>query len=133
MFRISTFVSLAALAGVLWMLLQNEEQRQADQFFGVVDWVSDGDTFQIEGYPWPIRLWGVDAPERETLAGIRARAFVTDLILGEVLACEKVVVDKYRRTVARCSLGDDDLSLVILAAGHGVEMCGFTRGALGGC
>lgn len=133
MFRLSTALSVLAFAGLVWMLFEQDKMREAAVFGGKVTWVSDGDTFQIEGHDWPVRLWGVDAPERDTVEGVAAREFVTDLILGQRLDCQKVVVDRFRRTVARCRVNDEDLSPLILEAGHGVEMCSFTGGELGYC
>lgn len=106
---------------------------ETETFSGRVTWVSDGDTFKMSNHKRAIRIWGIDAPERDTQAGQAARAFVTHLIKGKPLHCEVVVVDKYKRTVATCCLNDKDIALIILDAGHAVEYCNFSNGYHGYC
>lgn len=130
---LSFLLNIAIVSGLVWGTVERQRQREAARFSGVVDWVSDGDTFQIADYPWPIRIWGVDAPERDTPEGQAARDFLDGLIRNQTVTCEKVAVDRYRRTVARCSLDGAGLSLALLNAGHGSEMCRFTGGELGFC
>ncbi len=110
-----------------------QSNRETARFTGVVEWVSDGDTIRIQGHEFPIRIWGVDAPERDTAAGQTAREFMTTLVKSKVVECTKVAVDKYRRTVAKCSINGRSLSSLLLENGHGVEMCRFTGGQLGHC
>ncbi|PIB24150.1 hypothetical protein BFP76_02645 [Amylibacter kogurei] len=104
-----------------------------EQFSGVVKWVSDGDTFLVDGHDWPVRVWGIEAPERDTDAGVTSRAYLTDKIKGQVVRCDKVVVDQYRRSVARCYLGDTDIGAMMIAAGQAQEYCSFSDGAYGTC
>lgn len=129
----SELLSLAtclALAGALW----GWSSARSDALIkGKVAWVYDGDTYQIEGHGPRIRLWGVDTPERGTALGDAAYAFVKDRLTGKQLTCRRKAVDRYQRTVARCDLEGQDLGVLILEAGHGQEMCRFTRGALGTC
>lgn len=128
----SQLLTLLLLVGVLGAVFAPPKPR-GEVFEGRVTWVSDGDTFKIEGHNWPIRLWGVDAPERDTEKGQIARDYVSAKIKGRVVSCEKVVVDKYKRTVAKCFVDGASLAKDLLNKGHGVEMCSFTRGALGTC
>ncbi|WGI22186.1 thermonuclease family protein [Amylibacter sp. IMCC11727] len=102
-------------------------------FSGRVTWVSDGDTFKMSEHRWAIRIWGIDAAERDTPKGKAARAFVTNLIKGKRLNCDLVVVDKYKRTVATCYLGGKDIAPMILDAGHAEEYCSFSNGYYGYC
>lgn len=120
---------IAALAGLIFAAPDTRE----NDFSGTVEWVSDGDTIRISGHKWPIRLWGIDAPERDTPEGKAAQSFARTAWNNRAVTCTKRAVDKYRRTVASCRLGEDDLSQAILAAGHATEMCRFTGGALGHC
>ena len=130
---VSPLLSLVLFAGLALLLVQGAAKTRANQIEGVVSFVNDGDTFQIAGHAYSIRLWGIDAPERDTQAGQNAQAFMRSLIRGKTLRCQKKAVDKYRRTVARCYLGEDDISKLALNAGHGVEMCRFTSNAYGTC
>ena len=106
---------------------------ETESFSGRVTWVSDGDTFKVEDHKWAVRVWGIDAPERDTAAGQDARTFVTKLIKDKLLRCEIVVVDKYKRTVATCYLNGKDIAPIILDAGHAVEYCSFSNGYYGYC
>ena len=106
---------------------------ETETFAGRVTWVSDGDTFKLSEHRWAVRIWGIDAPERDTQAGQDARTFVTQLIKGKPLRCDFVVVDKYKRTVATCYLNNRDIAPIILEAGHAVEYCSFSRGYYGYC
>ncbi|WP_229802187.1 thermonuclease family protein [Paramylibacter ulvae] len=102
-------------------------------FSGVVKWVTDGDTFLVDGHDWPVRVWGIDAPERDTDAGVTSRAYLTDMIKGQVVRCDKVVVDQYKRTVARCYQGDNDIGAMMIATRQAQEYCSFSNGAYGTC
>jgi endonuclease YncB( thermonuclease family) len=128
----SSILTAIVFAIFVWFLA-HEEPPSRETFGGTVNWVTDGDTFKIQGYPWPIRIWGIDAPERDTNAGVTARVFVERLIKGQNLTCEKVVVDRYQRTVAKCFLGDQDIARLILGASHAREYCSFSNGFYGRC
>lgn len=128
----SSILSLLILVGVAYISWATPE-RDVEAFSGRVTWVSDGDTFKVSGHNWPIRVWGLDAPERDTSKGEASRAFVTDLVKGKTVTCEKVVIDKYKRTVAKCFLGEDDIASMVLDAGFAQEYCSFTRGYYGHC
>jgi endonuclease YncB( thermonuclease family) len=106
---------------------------ETETFSGRVTWVSDGDTFKMADHRWAIRIWGIDAPERDTAAGQEARVFVTKLIKNKMLRCEFVVIDKYKRTVASCYLNGKDIAPIILNEGHAVEYCSFSQGYYGNC
>ncbi len=78
--------------------------------------VTDGDSLRIDGER--IRLWGMDAPELGQKCqklgvsydcGITAREALISLIGNSQVKCEKVNTDRYRRTVARCSVDGADL------------------------
>lgn len=128
----SSILSLLILVGVAYISWATPK-RDVEAFSGRVIWVSDGDTFKVSGHNWPIRVWGLDAPERDTSKGEASRAFVTDLVKGKTVTCEKVVIDKYKRTVAKCFLGEDDIASMVLDAGFAQEYCSFTRGYYGHC
>lgn len=77
--------------------------------------IIDGDTIEIHGTR--IRLWGIDAPEHDQLCrgdtsepyrcGNHAANELATFIVGKTVHCEPVDVDRYGRTVARCSAGVD--------------------------
>jgi endonuclease YncB( thermonuclease family) len=88
--------------------------------------VGDGDTYNGVGYRAPIRVWGMNAPElrdrdkAETVPGMRARAFVADLLAAasNKAACRPIEWDRYCRVVASCTTGNGkDITLETLKAG----------------
>lgn len=91
-----------------------------------VAFASDGDTI-VGVSPYPaIRLWGMNAPELrdaqkgETIAGMKARALVADLlaIADHKVACQPIEWDGYCRIVASCTTGKGtDITKAVLDAG----------------
>lgn len=88
--------------------------------------VIDGDTLDIHGKR--IRLIGIDAPEsrqtctaKDTGATIRcgqiAAFHLADMIGAASLRCETSGRDKYRRTLARCSLRGQDIGGMMVRGG----------------
>jgi endonuclease YncB( thermonuclease family) len=131
---LSSFFSITLLVGLASLLyFAHENPKPNPSFSGNVTWVSDGDTFKVAGHKWPVRVWGIDAPERDTPEGQTARDYLTKWIKGKPVTCETVVVDKYRRTVAKCFLGEIDIARRMLKIGQAKEFCSFTRGVYGYC
>lgn len=98
--------------------------------------VTDGDTIRIGDER--IRLWGIDAPEIRqdcTMAdgtiniGHAARNHLVALIGGRDVVCERLDVDRYGRTVARCSAGGLDLGALMVADGWAWDYAEYSRGA----
>lgn len=86
--------------------------------------VSDGDTFTLSSET-RIRLFGIDAPElnqkcrRDNACepcGQRSRDALATVAQGDLI-CERRG-KSYDRTVARCVVGDKDLALEMIKAGH---------------
>lgn len=86
--------------------------------------IVDGDTIRIGDTR--IRLWGIDAPERRQSCtmddgavsiGEAARDYLTDIIGGRELVCERRDVDRYGRTVARCTVDGVDVAAAMVTAG----------------
>jgi endonuclease YncB( thermonuclease family) len=73
-----------------------------------------GDILWIHGYR--IRLWGIDAPDLDTIEGLYARGQLAAFISWETVTCEVLDRDGYDRLIARCSTEYGDLaeSLVYL-------------------
>lgn len=79
--------------------------------------VIDGDTIELHGQR--IRLHGIDAPEasqrctdakgQQWRCGRQAAFALDELIHGQVLTCLGRERDRYRRVIARCSIGGIDL------------------------
>ena len=71
------------------------------------------------------RLYGIDAPERFTLAGREATTFVTVHIAGVrsqvIVKTYKDPIDKYGRWVADLFINGRSLSELLIEAGHAVR------------
>ena len=70
--------------------------------------IKDGDTIEIlkDGKPLRIRLYGIDAPEKNQDFGSRARQFTSDLVFGKLVDLEIKDTDRYGRTVGIIYLAD---------------------------
>src|SRR5689334_6299508 len=88
--------------------------------------VIEGDTLDIRGTR--IRLHGIDAPEsaqtcrnadvRPYRCGQQAALALADHIGGANVSCEQKDVDRYKRIVAVCSLGGEDLNAWLVHEGY---------------
>lgn len=109
------------------------EEPAISALMGVAGAIIDGDTFYLEGNETRLRLWGVDAPERNAPGGAEATEALTALIAGKALACEEMDRDRYARIVARCLLDDGrDIARVMIEIGAATEMTRFSGGYYGG-
>jgi hypothetical protein len=98
-------------------------------YTGPVSRVVDGDTFYLDGLATRIRLWGVDAPERDEPGFDEATSQLAQLVAGKTLSCEQVDTDRYKRIVARCYFPDGgDLSAAMIASQTASEYLSFTDG-----
>lgn len=98
-------------------------------FAGRVSRIVDGDTFHVEGVEAAIRLWGVDAPERDESGYFEAGAALSEFIRGRTLSCEVVERDRYGRAVARCRREDrEDVSALMIYSGAAEEYWRYTQG-----
>jgi endonuclease YncB( thermonuclease family) len=119
------------------VLAENDGRRDRTpppiDYRGKVARIVDGDTFYLEDLQTRIRLWGVDAPERDEPGFDEATATLAGLVFGRTLACEHIDIDLYRRIVARCYLEDGaDLSEAMIDSGAASEYLRFTRGYYSG-
>jgi len=83
--------------------------------------ITDGDTFTLRYSSLEeerVRLHGIDAPERNQPHGPAAGAELARLIEGREVRVELVDRDNYGRLVARVWIGDLDINLALVEAGH---------------
>lgn len=85
----------------------------------------DGDSLMVGEQE--VRLFGIDAPEFTqtcTRAGLpwacgsAAADQLSKLVTGKQVSCVSLGVDKYRRVVARCTVGFTDLNRTMVATGY---------------
>src|SRR5688572_24336805 len=91
--------------------------------------VIDGDSLEIRGQR--IRLFGIDAPERDQdcrdaagrtyACGREAARALTAAIGGREVTCTPVDHDQYARDIAVCTTGGDDLSEAVVRAGYAFD------------
>jgi len=100
---------------------------------GQVTKVVDGDSLYIDGNKTQIRLFGVDAPERDEPGYEASRQYLIDLSLNKYIACVEVERDKYDRIVARCNVGRVDVNHEMISAPYTLEYCRFSNNYYGTC
>lgn len=100
--------------------------------------VTDGDTLRLDGAP--VRLWGIDAPERRQTcasapgsppvrAGELARAHLAQIIAGHDVACSAFGRDRYGRTVSGCRADGEDIAAAMVADGWALDWPHYSAGA----
>ncbi|GAA4302168.1 hypothetical protein GCM10023183_13820 [Nibribacter koreensis] len=70
--------------------------------------IKDGDTIELlkDGKPLRVRLYGIDAPEKNQDFGTRARQFISEMCFGKDVRLEVKDIDRYGRTVGIIYLPD---------------------------
>lgn len=86
----------------------------------------DGDTLEVGGVR--VRLEGVAAPELHEKGGPAAKAFVTQLVDGQVLVCELTGARTQRRRVGVCRRGKEDVGAAVISAGLARDCSRFSSG-----
>ena len=82
---------------------------------------ADGNSLRLGQIP--VRLHGIDAPDLHQTcaegwpAGRLAQAALAALIAGRPVSCRQITLDRYDRSVARCSVDGNDLGAAMVAKG----------------
>ena len=96
--------------------------------------ITDGDTFTLSGTSRRIRIWGLDAPEKDEPGGSLATDVLRDLISGKELDCLVRDIDRYGRIVGQCFLPDGrDITAEMIRSGVATEYCRFSKNYYGTC
>jgi len=121
-------MTLRALGFALFLVVLAIVQAGAQALIIGVASVIDGDTIEIHGQR--IRLFGIDAPEGGQLCvrpngerwrcGQQASFALANRIGRATVRCEARDIDRYRRVVAVCFKGSEDLDRWMVANGWAV-------------
>ncbi|MCR9072559.1 MAG: thermonuclease family protein [Alphaproteobacteria bacterium] len=96
--------------------------------------VIDGDTLDIQGRR--IRLHGIDAPEsgqfcekegKQYRCGQQAALALSDKIGQATVRCEQLDIDRYKRIVAVCRLGNIELNAWMVRQGWAIAYRRYSR------
>ncbi len=115
-----------------WLAPSPPDQENRER--GVVKYVIDGDTLILNGSDTKIRLWGVDAPEREEEGYQEAKDELRQLVQGKNISYIVKDIDKYDRIVARIFLEDNmEVNRHLIEGKFALEYCRFTGGFYAHC
>ncbi len=98
--------------------------------------IRDGDSFAMNGKE--LRLWGIDAPEyrqyclkdnKSVPCGKYARQRLENLLSGKELECERIITDRYQRTIARCIVEGEDVASQMVRSGFAFDYPRYSNGA----
>jgi len=85
-------------------------------------WIDDGDTFWMvtkDKAAVKIRMWGIDAPEKDQPGGKEATMALIQMIGRKQIKVETFGLDRYKsRTMGRVYLGALDVNLEMVATGN---------------
>lgn len=88
--------------------------------------ITDGDTLRCDGGV-KIRLWGVNAPERNAPGGPAATRALGAITRGQALVCRRRG-KSYDRIVAQCWVGRRDVAGELVRQGHAKDWPRFSGG-----
>ena len=99
-----------------------------------VSYVIDGDTVVLEGADARLRLWGVDAPEKDEKGYLAARNALYRMVQGKRITFIELDRDKYGRIVGRVFLKNGrEVNRMMIESGTAREYCRFSKGFYGTC
>ncbi len=96
--------------------------------------IVDGDTIHINKIKY--RLHGIDAPEMKQLCkvreknyqcGVKSKEFLFSLIGDKVVKCNKKDIDRYKRIVAECFVGQTNLNKELVKNGWALAYRDFSK------
>lgn len=127
------------VAGALALTLATPEAVARDLDFACdVERVVDGDTVRCAEMVAPLRLWGIDAPDKACRGRLNCRQdrrgaaeatkALRALVQGRRMQCEGVGVDRYGRVVARCRIWTIDVGCLMVRSGHAIDVPRYSGG-----
>lgn len=91
-----------------------------------VERVIDGDTFVASGIK--IRLWGIDAPERDEPLYQHSRQALVYFLESGSLTCSQIDTDRYGRSVMQCESDRQDVGALMVRAGFARDFARYSKG-----
>lgn len=88
--------------------------------------VIDGDTLVASGRK--IRIWGIDAPEKNTPAYMASSWLLQSLVSGGDLTCKFIDLDKYKREVMHCLIDGLDIGAMMVKVGMAKDYKKYSGG-----
>ena len=83
--------------------------------------VHDGDTLTAltdNKRQFKVRLHGIDAPELGQPFGQASKRALSDLVFGKQVTLHTTGTDRYKRTLARVTVGDIEVAAQMIVTGH---------------
>jgi len=113
-------LAILLIFNIIFGMRQFSKHNQSAEMTTVTN-IVDGDTFDTQS-GIRVRLLGFDAPEYpEGCLSKRAKERLTELILGKEISLEVTETDRFGRSIAWVSAGDDlPVSIVMAEEGMGV-------------
>ena len=102
------------------IFLVSSSQSYAQQLKGVVDKISDGDTFVLrtDSGTYKIRLYAIDAPELKQDFGSESKEYLKCLIANDSVFVNVADIDRYDRIIGSVSTRQyTDISLQMICSG----------------
>lgn len=93
----------------------------AQTITGSIVGVTDGDTVKVlnaEMKLTTVRLWGIDAPEKNQAFGAKSKAILSELVFRKTVRVEIQNVDRYKRAVGKIYLNDNDVNVQMIEKGY---------------
>ncbi len=116
----------------------NSQDKTIEEKDLVVNLNSGTNPNQINYYEIRIRIIGIDTPEMKPSKNLpnredhikkahNAKDFLSGLILNKIIDCEFMQNDKYGRPLAKISIGNKDISELMIEKGHAKPYDGGTK------
>ena len=87
----------------------------------------------LQGVEQRLRLWGVDAAEKDEQGFQEARIALIGMVEGKRVSYIEIDRDRYKRIVARVFIRGEEVQKLMLKAELVTEVCRYSRGFYGQC
>jgi endonuclease YncB( thermonuclease family) len=130
-----TWIALTAVIGLYLFAGFNQPAASEETIAGQAT-VIDADTIEIHGQT--IRIWGIDAPEERQLCQREDKPWrcgqvcanaLDDHLVRRTVICKPRTRDRYKRIVAICSVGGEDIADWLVRKGCALDFIRYSKGA----